>query len=243
MADPAFSRNNRDEQLRQLITIVQQHPQQSLAWRLAMYRLLREIQQLPRLAKSNHPDYGEVFNDTLKHIAEQIRDFQPQSASITDSLTNWINLKLRLRYNVIDLHSSPQPPPLSLDAPLGKSHITLGEKIGDRTPSTLEELDAVLTDQINQQKRATVGMKLQHYINQDPEGRLRQCHPQAFPHCHCQLLSQRLLLKQPPDRIAEIAREFNIDYHALYWHWKRKGLPLLQKIAHNFGYSSETEPE
>ncbi|MBE9179090.1 hypothetical protein IQ268_11005 [Oculatella sp. LEGE 06141] len=251
--------NDRDEQLRHLIETVQQHSPGSLLWRKAMNRLLLDIQQLPGLARSAHPDYGEALNDVLMRLGDEIRDFEPRQPSLEKSLTAWINLKLRLKYEVRDLYTASsraepasdrptakaefrhqsQKAPLSLDAPMSADGGSFAAQLPSTSPCTLWELDEAIQQAQAQQQRTRIGMQLQHYINDDPEGRLRSCHPQAHPDCHCQMLSQRMLLQQPPDRLAAIAREFNINYHTLNWHWKNRGLPLLQTIAKKMGYLSD----
>jgi hypothetical protein len=254
--------NNRDEQLRNLIEAVQQHPSKSLLWRRAMHQLLLEIQQLPGLARSNHPDYPEVLNDVLMRLGTEIQEFEPQQASLEQSLTAWINLKLRLKYEVLELHSPPdtrrhrvsrksvkaeyraqtQKIPLSLDAPWGiEGGTTLGDQMPAAGPCMLWELEEEIRQEQEQQQRTRIGLQLKQYIEGDPDGKLRQCHPQAYPECHCQMLSQRLLLKHPPDRLASISREFHINYHTLNWHWKNRGLPLLQAIAKNLGYQPDRQ--
>jgi hypothetical protein len=44
------------------------------------------------------------------------------------------------------------------------------------------------------------------------------------------------IFKNPPDKLAVIARECQINYPTLVSHWKLKGIPLLQKIAIQLGY-------
>lgn len=63
--------NERDERLGKLIEAVRQHPSGSLSWRKAMNQLLIEIQQLPGLARSAHPDYLEALDDTLLKLLIQ----------------------------------------------------------------------------------------------------------------------------------------------------------------------------
>jgi hypothetical protein len=255
--------DDRDEELRLLIEGVQQSVPKTLAWRKAMNRLLAAIQRLPGLARSNHPNYADVLNDVLLRLGDEIKTFQPQQPSLEKSLTNWINLKLRLTYEVRELHAPPrsrastvaksakadfqrqaQKPPLSLDAPLGEDgHINLGDQLPTSAPCTLWELDESIRQAQEQQKAQRVGLQLTQYIHDDPDDLLKQCHPQSYPACHCQMLSQRLLLNHPPDRMAALAREFNINYHTLNWHWKNRGLPLLQAIAQKFGYQTDRELE
>lgn len=252
--------NERDEQLRTLIEAVRQHPEGSLSWRKAMNQLIIEIQQMPGLARSNHPDYLEALDDTLLKLGEEIQEFEPRHSSLEKSLVAWINLKLRLKYQVLNLHSSqrtraknlknPQAefqeqahkPPLSLDVALGDDGSeTWIDRLADSVPCTLLEIEAQTKREQEQLRNQRIGVQLKQYINQDPEGKLRLCHPQAYPECNCQILSQRLLLKYPPDKLALVARDLNINYNTLTWHWKNKGLPLLQAIARALGYQPNVE--
>ena len=219
--------SERDEQLRQLIKAVCQATPQSWQWQQAMTLLLTQVLTLPGLARSSHPNYPDVLNETLAEFGDRLcREFQPQpSLSLEASLVAWINKKLRLKYRVLDLHecSGESALPLEIDLPAP-------------APCTIWELDAEIAQQQQQRQTMRAGQRLQQYVERDPEARLRQCHPGAYPQANAQILSQRLLLKSPPDTLAEIARELAVPYQALYWHWKHKVLPLLQEIAQNFGY-------
>lgn len=229
----------RDERLRQLIEAVRQHPKTSLHWRKAMNQLLMEIQQLPGLTRSAHPDYVEALDDTLMRLVEEIGEFEPRnSSSLEKSLVAWINGKLRLRYQVKDLYARQSP--LSLDVPVGnRGGETFAEKLPAQGSCTLWELAAEIEQEQRRLNNKRIGIKLKHYIEKDPEQKLRSCHPRAHPECNCQLLSQRLLLKYPPDKLVDIARDLNINYHTMNWHWKNKGLPLLQAIAKKLGYQTD----
>lgn len=244
-----------EERLKQAIDAIRQSPKNSLAWRKAMNQLLLEIQNLPGLTKSTHPDYPAVLNDILLRLAEEIHEFEPQHSSLTASLLAWIEFKLRLKYAVRDLHrpirsrsrktpktikeefrEQSRQKPLSLDTPIASE---AGETFSDRLPSPFAnfwELQGEIEREQQQQKNVRIGVKLQDYIDRDPEGKLQNCHPKEHPCCHCQMLSQRLLLKHPPDRLSQIAKEFHIKYHTLNWHWHNKALPLLRSLAIEFGY-------
>lgn len=219
--------SERDQQLQQLIAAVCQATPQSWQWQQAMTLLLTQVLALPGLARSSHPNYPDVLNETLAELGDRLcREFQPQPGlSLETSLVAWINKKLRLKYRVQDLYEPTRQPPLPLEIDLPAPG-----------PCTLWELEAEIEQQQQQQQAMTVGRQLQQYVEQDPQGRLRQCHPGAYPAANAQVLSQRLLIKSPPDKLAELARELEVPYQALYWHWKNKVLPLLQEIAQNFGY-------
>lgn len=222
--------SERDEQLRQLVAAVCQATPQTWQWQQAMTLLLTQVLALPGLARSSHPNYADVLNETLIELGDRLcSEFQPQpSLSFETSLVAWINKKLRLKYRVQELHSPTQSTPLPLEIDLPAT-----------AACTIWELDAEIEQQQQQRRAQRVGQQLQQYVEQDPEARLRQCHPGAYPQVHAQVLARRLLLKSPPDKLAEMARELEVPYQALYWHWKHKVLPLLQEIAQNFGYQPD----
>ena len=248
--------NTREELLSNLISIVCQQQKNTLAWRKAMNQLLREIQQLPGLASSSHPDYQEALDDTLMRLATEIHEFEPNPDAVEKSLVTWINYKLRLKYEVKNLQSSYQSRskksiktanleykeqvrkhPLSLDVPIGgEGNQTFRDLILSQEPTTIWEQQALIAEEQKKQQNSRIGIKLKTYIERDPDSSLRNCHPRNHPHCNCLVLSQRLLLKYPPDKLAAIAKDLQINYHTLNWHWKNKGLPLLQAIALDLGY-------
>ncbi|MGB3693211.1 MAG: hypothetical protein WA865_21555 [Spirulinaceae cyanobacterium] len=248
--------NTREELLSNLISTVCQQPKSSLPWRKAMNQLLQEVQQLPGLARSSHPDYQEALDDTLMRLATEIQEFKPAANAVEKSLVAWINYKLRLKYEVKNLNSSyrsrskkstktakveykeqVRKPPLSLDVPIGEQgNETFRDLIPTHEPSTIWEQQALIAEEQKKRQNSRTGIKLKTYIEQDPDSSLRNCHPRNYPHCNCLVLSQRLLLKYPPDKLVAIAKDLKINYHTLNWHWKNKGLPLLQAIALDLGY-------
>ena len=233
------SMDEQDEYLRQIIAALRQHPNGSREWKKAMRQLLSYVQRLPGLAKCSHPDYPEVLSETLTLVSKQIQEFQPCYDSLSSSLAGWINKKLRHKYRTLELYRANPFVTLSLDRPIGYEEDpggTFTELIPDPQPSTIWEIEAQIEQWQQQEKNVSVGIKIWQYIEQDPEGRLRSCHPRQNPECNCQVLSQRILLKNPPDKLPDLAKKFNIPYQTLVSHWKSKGLPLLQTIARELGY-------
>ncbi|HBB31184.1 MAG TPA: hypothetical protein DDZ80_29805 [Cyanobacteria bacterium UBA8803] len=230
-----------DEQLRQLIEEVCQHPLKSLKRRKAMNRLLFQIQQLPRLWKSSHPDYLEALNQTFEWVNRRIcQDFSLDNPLIQKRLVQWINSYLRWR--IKDLYSPDKRASLSLDATIGgeETETTFLEQLSETgfNAPTRSGFDAYI-EQIEREQQQSISLVLEEYIEENPEGRLGNCHPKARPDCNCQLLTQRLLLKSPPDKLAGIAKELGIKYQTLNSHWKRNCLPLLQEVAKELGYQPE----
>ena len=227
-----------DERLSALIAQVRQHPAPSKKWRIAINRLLWEIQQLPGLKKSNHPNYPEALNRTFQWVSREMANFEPRSPSVSKSLVNWINSYLGWR--IKDLYSPDKDAPISLDAPIAvdAGETTRLELLPDFTLSGLDGM--IENDQKETLQR--IGCELELYIEQDPERKLRNSCPGSYPTCNCQFLSKRRLLQDPPDTFRDLANELNVKYTTLNSHWKRKCEPLLQEIALTIGYKQESQP-
>ncbi|MBW4575778.1 MAG: hypothetical protein KME08_10890 [Aphanothece sp. CMT-3BRIN-NPC111] len=86
--------------------------------------------------------------------------------------------------------------------------------------------------------------QLRQFIEQDPNEKLRNCHPRNQPACNAQFLAQRLLpiFQNPPASFEQIAQEINIAAEKIQRHWEKKCLPLLGKIALEQGYQLPGEP-
>jgi hypothetical protein len=245
-----------DELLRNLIDEVCRYEDPSPERQKALNGLLRVIQQLPGIYKSSHQDYLQALNQTWEWVSRNIDTFEPRSSSgrdrispttpqepavaasspsVQQSLVTWINgyLKWRIR----DLYASENQYSISLDRPISNDEgdqISRIEQLPDPT-ITLDLLEVKIV-QIQEAERQRLGQRVRQYIEQDEQGILTGCHPRSCPKCNCQLLARRLLLQEPPQRIADIAREFNANNQTLYSHWKKHCLPRLQDIGRKFGY-------
>ncbi|MEG3929541.1 hypothetical protein [Microcoleus sp. D3_18a_C4] len=107
--------------------------------------------------------------------------------------------------------------------------------LDDTTETGIEQL----IEQEQSKNKQRIGRKLWQYIEDDPDGKLRNSYPDNKPEANCQVLARRLLLKDPPDKFSVIAKELNINYQTFKSHWKRTGLPLVKEIALKFGYQPE----
>lgn len=248
--------DDQDEQLRQLIAAVGQHPQGSIEQRRAINRLLLAIQRLPEFTKYLRPEYPNYFLDALNRtwewLSRNLHNFKPDTPSVRASLVRWINGYLYWR--IKDLAETE---PLikkmacfSLDVIVeldddSREKITYLEKVGQQgefigIPSSSYAISGIeiYLEQYQKQSQQNLIQELEDYIEQDPEGKLRNCYPRNYPKCNCQLLSQRLLFifKEPPDTLADIAKEFGVNYQTLLSHWKRKAIPLLREILIELGY-------
>lgn len=227
-----------DRRLSALIAEVRQHPAPSKKWRTAMNKLLLQIQQLPGLKKSSHPDYPEALNRTFEWVSREIAKFEPRQSSVSKSLINWINVYLGWR--IKDLYSPDKKAAISLDAPIAvdAGEITRLELLPD---FTLSGLDGMI-ESVQKETTQRIGLELELYIEQDPEGKLKNSYPRSYPECNCQFLSLRRVLKEPPDKFKDLAKELNVKYTTLNSHWDRKCEPSLQEIARNLGYEQEPKP-
>ncbi|MEG4923428.1 hypothetical protein [Microcoleus sp. F10-C6] len=203
-----------------------------------MNKLLLEIQQLPGLKKSVHQDYPEALNRTFEWVSREIANFVPRPPSISTSLVNWINGYLGWR--IKDLYSPDKDAPISLDAPIAvdAGETTRLELLPDFTLSGLDGAIEIAQKETTQR----IGLQLELYIEQDPEGKLKNSYPGSYAECNCQFLSMRRVLKDPPDRFQDLATELKVNYTTLNSHWKRKCVLSLQEIARALGYEQESQP-
>lgn len=249
---------DQDERLRQLIADVCQHPDGSQAWRRSMSRLLIVTQRLPefsRYSSADCPDYLlEALNRTWEWLSRNLRSFQPRTASVRTDFVKWINGHLYWRVRDLVAPQASERASLSIDAAIqdgdGVEKTTWldrlseqGELLGITSDApTLDGIELYI-EKLQRQAEQQIATRLARYIEQDPDQKLQARHPRNYPQCNCQLLSQRLLFifKNPPDSLADLAREFKINYQTLVAHWKQKGLPLLREIALELGYQPDPE--
>jgi hypothetical protein len=235
-----------DEYLNALIAAVRQAPEGSLERRKVLSRLIIEIQNLPGIVKSSHPKYPEALNDTWRWVCRNIQKFDINHSSISgvtlqSALVNWINSYLR--YRIKDLRISKGLDELNLDViRLNDATDNISQRISgaDLAIPTLSGLEAAIEKE-QQQQQERLGLEIRQYIEQDPEGKLQSCYLRGQPKCNCQYLSQRLLLKEPPDRQTTIARDLNVPNQSIATHWRRKCRPMLQEIALNLGHQRSSE--
>ncbi len=67
-----------------------------------------------------------------------------------------------------------------------------------------------------QQERKNIAIKVRNYIDTDPEGILRNCHPRSQERCNCQILMQMNLLQDPTVSPKEIALQLGTPLPTVY---------------------------
>jgi hypothetical protein len=238
---PLGRRTAVDEQLRNLIDEVCRYSEASPERQKALNRLLVVIQQLPGLYRSSHQDYPQALNQTWEWVSRKIGEFEPRPPSVQQSLVTWINGYLKWR--IKDLYAPENQDSISLDRPINNTESdqrTLLDWLPDSqfTTPTLDLLEIKIV-QIQEAERQRLGQQVRQYIELDEERKLRDSHPRKHSECNCQLLAKRLLLQEPSQRIADVAREFNVSNQTLYSHWKNnclrfcKTLDEISDISHD----------
>lgn len=212
-------RTPKDEQLRELIVKICSLPRGSEQRRKSIDRLLRQLQYLPKLLKSSHPDYLEAVDRTWEWLDNNLHKFNPQNSSLQDCLVTWINGNLG--YRIRDLYTPQTNKIISINA-LEKSGFYI---------STWSRLDDHIDEQLQTQENQSLARAIVRYIDRDPEQKLRNCHPQNRPDCNSQIIAQRLFLRQSPEKLSTIGRKLNINTQTIHSFWKRKGFPKVQAIA------------
>ena len=201
-------------------------------------RLLILIQQLPGIYHVSHQDYPEAYNRTLEWVCKNIDRFEPTTDSVAKSLIIWINGYLKWRIRDLYVSDNSYDPLRVYPSPKNNQEIDLIANIADSQIS-LSLLDIQIAQMQAEQKENT-GKAIADYIKQDLDKNLTTTHPRKHPQCNCHCLAIRLLLKQPPQKVSEIARELKVNNQTLYSHWKQKCLPLLQEISQLISHEQST---
>jgi hypothetical protein len=233
-----------ERHLRDTIEQVNHNPNPSEQRSYALNRLLLMAQTHLPILRSSHPDYGEALNKTWNWVCRRIHRFNPNTDTLIQDLTKWINSYLKWRIREI-INCAPEgvisiEEPMFLDPdghPLTMGDLLTIDETGEPTLSntgpTLDTLEWSIRRQ-QQEERETFVDRLIQYIDTDPENVLISCHVPNHPECNAQYLAKRLLLQQPPSKMAEISRDLDISYQKIPFHWRKNCIPLLRKIADDF---------
>lgn len=197
-------------------------------------RFLIKVSKLEGLYRSRHIEYLEALDKTFEWLINSLEKFKPTPGrSVEESLTTWINGYLR--YRVMDLYiASNKNEIYSLDQPISsqeKSSYNWLDEISNANAEVpvLSGLEAYI-ERIETAEKMFTLKKLEEQIKFDRHNNLKNCHLRNRKNCNCQMLSNRLLIKDPPDRFPDISREFDVNYQTLKSHWERKCKPCLREI-------------
>ena len=197
------------------------------------------------------------FFKTFPRLLHQLDLENTADDELRKRIVKWFNRIIQNKVCDYYRQLKRQPIPVSLDASNiseeGKE-FNLGGVADDTTQIGIEQL----IEQEQAKKMKDIGRKVRQYIEEDPTGELQSSYPnekidknrpntsdnsRPRPDANCHVLAQRLLLKDPPDDLSAIAREFKISRPTLDSQWKRKGQEHVKKMATNFGYEPENDPE
>ncbi|PSB40853.1 hypothetical protein [Chamaesiphon polymorphus] len=227
-----------ETQLRQKLAAVLAAPVQSAQRAQAMSRLICTLRQLPGIKIVNHQDYLLALNQTWEWMSRNIDEFRASTNSLEHDLVKWINGYLYWRIRDIYTTSAlPDRQHLSLDEEIfnqGETYLDLLSESGFGD-LTLDNLNAHIAS-LQQQEHREIAARIEAWIQLDPERQLQSCYPKGRSNCNCQLLGDRIIVKDPPDSLTALAKELDIPYQTLVAHWKRRCLPILQTQAKIFGY-------
>jgi hypothetical protein len=206
-----------DENLRELIIQVCSHPRGTLQRSKAMNQLLMAAQRLPKLSRSSHPEYWEAFSIIWEWLDKNLHNFHPRCSPLRDSFVHWINAFLR--YRIKDLYNKKHP------------HLTyLGDREYDELPDCFSGSNSTI-EQLEIEEKKCLARAIEEYIDRDPEGKLKGCHPRNRPDCNSQIIAQKLFLQSTPEKMTAIARQLNINMQTISSFWYRKGRLQIQAIV------------
>jgi hypothetical protein len=225
-----------EDRLQQRLADVLAAPPQSAARAKAMGQFLRLVMHLPGINRVNHQDYLLALNQTWEWMSRNIDEFKPSTNSLERDLSVWINGYLYWRIRDLYASASTKQPQVSLNEEIfeGETYLDLLSESGfsNLTLGTLDDSIYLL----QQQEYRKIATQIETWIQFDPDRKLQSCHPRGCDRCHCQILSYRLIIKDPPDSFTDIAKDLDIPYQTLVSHWKRSCLKILQAQAQNLGY-------
>lgn len=221
--------------LQKLIEQICQSPEDSRERNRLMDRLILEFSKDQKLVKSSHPDYLEAVNDTWLWLCKIICKNIVNQELNRESLLKIINRYLYWR--ILDLYRRDKGVFFSLDVIVSTDGIitTLGEMLPAKDVNGIDDY----LEKLQLQAMEKITLQLENYIEEDPESKLRNTYIRKVPDCNCQFLAKKLLLKDPPEKMSNIASKLNISQQTIYSFWKRKCLSILQEIAIELGYKAE----
>lgn len=214
----------------------------------AIESLLALTAQLPGILSQNSLDTGlrPYYDDALQYTENSVRNtidrfpgtykidlFNTESAVVRKYFVWWYNLILKRDCQDLWRARRNRPKPIDLDESIGdEGGVTRAEITADlRNP---EPMDALM-----QSENQAILQKIIKYLQEDPNGELRNCLSDKHRPYTAWELIQRRLLKYPPDKWKDIVQELNVHYGTVTSDWERYCKPLLEQIRQQFGYEVE----
>jgi len=221
--------------LQELIKRICQCPENSWERGRLLNKLILDLSKDKKLLKTSHYDYLEALNLTWLWLCKNIcRIFANQKLN-RETLLKIINSYLYWR--IKDLYI-PEKRLFSLEVDVIVSTdevIALGNTF---LTTNVTGIDRHI-ERWQLQENEKISLELEKYIEKDPQNKLQNTYIKNVPICNCQFLSRQLLLKAPPEKVSNIARELYLSQSTIHSFWKRKCLIMLREIAIELGYKSE----
>lgn len=183
--------------------------------------------------------YHEKYNYTLGQVLARnnlIRLIPQENLSISHSLKLFIENKGRTKFLKKDEEKKRKAEDKITNGPI----VSLDKPLFDDN-QTISLVDTVTYDELNswgkliEKDTTTLAKGIEQYIKNDPEGRLKRCHPRGYPQANCQSFALRRIIQQPKATLEELVKEWKIPKGTLLD--SRKGkirdrfYTLLQEIA------------
>lgn len=247
VSSSSFARIPMDEKLCQLIREVLRRPDGSENQQREMSKLLQLVPNLPGIYKSLTPtlEQQDGFNralvdlsgcnkegkvDGLRRFVEKRNlDLTKEDASNVRVLfVRWFNRIIKNKIAEV-YREKKDKEYLILDAPIseGDGKTTYGEMISSDRPTGI---DGIIEAQ-EKEAQTNLCQTIKDYLETDPEGILRKCHPEGYPQANCQELVKKRYLKTLPEKWKNLAQDLKVPYGTVTAHWKRKCVPLVREIA------------
>ena len=235
-----------DASLCKLIREALHDPEKAEALALAIDHL-PEVKRY--LGKGWLPYYDEALPMTERDVKRNINRFPQmyrlklesvncqnpsEAANVRKCFISWVMMILKRDCYDVKRGRDNRPRIVSTSNTIGGED---GTSIENNIPDpSLPEIEKILEGE-----RDSLARQMRSYIEEDPDMRLRNCHPRNNANLDCQLLSQKLLLEEPPLNPRQVARELTtpektIPEQTVYDRWRNYCLPLLRTIARELGY-------
>ncbi len=214
----------------------------------AIESLLALTEQLPGILTQQRLDTGlrPYYDEALRYTENSVRNtierfpvtykidlFNTESAVVRKYFVRWYNLILKRDCRDLWRARKNRPKPVNLDESIGEEGgVTQAEITAD--PRSPVPMDALI-----QAENQAILQKIIKYLQEDPNGELRNCLSDKHrPYTGWELVERRLL-KEPPDKWKDIAQNLNVSYGTVTSDWERYCKPLLEQIRQQFGYEVE----
>jgi hypothetical protein len=223
-----------DLQLQELIKQICHSPEKSWERGRLMNQLIFELSKDKNLLKSSHFDYLEALNHTWLWLCKDLCKICSKQDLNRKTLLKIINTYLSWR--IKDLYI-PDKRLVSLDVIVSKDEV-ITTLLDNVATTNINGIDGYI-EGLQLQEMQIISLQFIKYIEKDPDKRLQNTYLKNRPICNCQFLAQKLLLKEPQEKLIKIAGELNISPPTIYSFWQRKCLILLREIAIELGYKAE----